>query len=364
MKLDDWNETLLTLPDPHILQTSEWAAQKKEVGWIAEPVVVYGDDGNPSAGALVLTRSLRLPLIGTRYSVCYVPRGPLLDWTDTSLRKKMIDTLESYCREKKAIFIKIDPEVDLGTGVPGSADDSRNQLGEELTEELVAKKWQYSAEQIQFRNTVMIDLSGTEETWLARMKQKTRYNIRLAQRSGVNIREGKESDLPRLYRMYAQTAHRDQFIIREEAYYLRLWGMFLEKGYAVPLIAEIDGEAVAAIVMFIFGRKAWYFYGMSTTTHREKMPNYLLQWEAMKKAKALGCESYDLWGAPDVFTGEDSMSGVFRFKEGLGGVVHRTIGAWDYSKNPILYSIYQQVLPWVLNLTRKIRAGKIRQEVE
>lgn len=276
----------------------------------------------------------------------------------------MIVTLETYCREKKAIFIKIDPEVDLGTGIPGSSDESENEPGIKLTEELAGNKWRYSSEQIQFKNTVMIDLKGAEETWLARMKQKTRYNIRLAERSGVKIREGTPADLPLLYRMYVETSHRDHFIIRDEDYYLRLWGMFLEKGYAVPLIAEVDGKAIAAIVMFLFGKKAWYFYGMSTNTHREKMPNYLLQWEAMKRAKALGCEIYDLWGAPDTFTGEDNMSGVYRFKEGLGGVLHRTIGAWDFPTKPILYAIYQHVLPWVLNLTRIIRAGKIRQEVE
>ncbi len=364
MKLENWNQILSALPNPHILQTSEWADIKKEVGWQAEPVLIFGDDGQPAAGALVLTRSLSLPVIGTRYSVCYVPRGPLLDWTNASLRKKILDTLEVFCLQKKAIFIKIDPEVDWGTGIPGSSCETENETGKKLTEELTEKKWQYSSEQIQFKNTVMIDLGGAEETWLARMKQKTRYNIRLAEKNGVQIREGKQKDLPLLYRMYAQTAHRDHFIIREESYYHRLWGMFLEEGYAVPLIAEVDGQAVAAIIMFVLGKRAWYFYGMSTTSHREKMPNYLLQWEAMKKAKALGCEVYDLWGAPDTFTGEDSMSGVYRFKEGLGGVLHRTIGAWDYPTKPFLYTIYQHVLPRVQNLTRKIRAGKIRQEVE
>jgi len=103
---------------------------------------------------------------------------------------------------------------------------------------------------------------------------------------------------------------------------------------------------------------------MSTNNQREKMPNYLLQWEAMGKAKSHGCDVYDLWGAPDSFDGKDSMSGVFRFKEGLGGVLHRTIGAWDYPLKPGLYFIYQKVLPRILCLTRWMRAGKIRQEVQ
>ncbi len=364
MSLTHWNDFLSKLPHPHILQTLEWAGQKKEIGWQAEPIMLTGDEDSPAAGALVLTRSIRLLGIGPRYSVCYVPRGPVLAWEDQSLRKKMLDAVEEFCRQKNAIFIKIDPEVSIGTGIPGSAEETTDVLGTAILAELTARKWRTSVEQIQFRNTVLIDLNGTEETWLARMKQKTRYNIRLAQRSGVTIRTGSKEDLPLLYRMYAQTANRDGFIIREERYYLRLWQKFIEKGYAIPLIAVVEGEPVAALVMFIFGKTAWYFYGMSSGNQREKMPNYLLQLEAMRVAKSHGCETYDLWGAPDDFDGQDRMSGVFRFKEGLGGVLQRGIGAWDFPNKPFLYFLYQQVLPRILNLTRRIRAGKIRQEVQ
>jgi len=291
-----------------------------------------------------------------------VPRGPVLDWNDTEQVRKILQAVESYCKLKKAIFIKIDPEVDLGTGIPGSTDEVKNTTGTNLQETLRDRGWNFSKEQVQFRNTVLIDLSGSEDTWLARMKQKTRYNIRLAERSGVTVRQARDEELPAIYQMYAQTAARDNFIIREENYYLRLWRQFILAGYAVPLIAEVEGEMVAALVMFLFGKKAWYFYGMSTNKQREKMPNYLLQWEAMKMAKSKGCEVYDLWGAPDEFDGTDSMAGVFRFKEGLGGVLHRTVGAWDYPNRRFLYIVYQQVLPRVLDITRWLRRGKIRQE--
>ena len=364
MTLEKWNDFLKSLPRPHILQTVEWSDQKKEFGWNAEPLIVNGEDGTPAAGALVLTRTIRPLGFGPRYSVCYVPRGPLLDWSSQDLRTRTIHAIETYCREKKAIFIKIDPEVDLGTGIPGSVEEKPDDTGISVTHELKSRNWRFSPEQIQFRNTVLIDLLGTEDLWLTRMKQKTRYNIRLAQRSGVSVREGNSEDLLMLYRMYAQTAARDNFIIREENYYLRLWLNFMDIGYAVPLIADVEGEPVAALIMFIFGKTAWYFYGMSTNNQREKMPNYLLQWEAMGKAKSHGCDVYDLWGAPDSFDGKDSMSGVFRFKEGLGGVLHRTIGAWDYPLKPGLYFIYQKVLPRILCLTRWMRAGKIRQEVQ
>ena len=144
--------------------------------------------------------------------------------------------------------------------------------------------WRFSEEQIQFRNTVTLDLEGDEEDWLARMKQKARYNLRLAQRKGVCVRGGRQ-DFHLLYRMYAETAVRDGFVIRAESYYLGVWNTFIQRGMCVPLLAEVEGEAVAGLVLFAFARKAWYLHGMSRESHREKMPNYLLQWEAMRSGK-------------------------------------------------------------------------------
>ena len=136
--------------------------------------------------------------------------------------------------------------------------------------------------------------------------------------------------------MYAETSVRDGFVIRDEGYYRTVWEIFMPKpissqspisnSFREPLIAEVDGEPVAAIFVFYFAGRAYYVYGMSRNAHREKMPTYLLQWEAMKRAKAKGCSVYDLWGAPDVFDESDSMWGVYRFKEGLGGKVVRTLG--------------------------------------
>ena len=109
------------------------------------------------------------------------------------------------------------------------------------------------------------------------------------------------------------------------------------------------------MVLFHFGPKAWYFYGMSTDVERNRMPTYLLQWEAMRWAKAHGYATYDFWGAPDVFSEADSMWGVYRFKEGWGGTVVRHIGAWDYVPNAALYTLYERVMPAVLGALRRAR---------
>jgi lipid II:glycine glycyltransferase (peptidoglycan interpeptide bridge formation enzyme) len=132
---------------------------------------------------------------------------------------------------------------------------------------------------------------------------------------------------------------------------------------ATPLIAFVDGAPVAAVIIFHFAGKAWYLYGMSRVKHRDKMPNYLLQWEAILRAKADGCAIYDFWGAPDQFIETDSMWGVYRFKEGYGGDVTRYIGAWDFPVNKPFYKLYTQLLPKLLNLMRQKGARRLQQSV-
>jgi peptidoglycan pentaglycine glycine transferase (the first glycine) len=208
-------------------------------------------------------------------------------------------------------------------------------------------------------------LSPSEDEMLARMKQKTRYNIRLAAKKGVTVRIGSMDDLPMLYKMYAETSVRDGFVIRDEGYYQTVWLTFMESKSPTcePLIAEVDGEPVAAIFVFNFAERAYYIYGMSREAPREKMPNHLLQWEAMRQAKAVGCRVYDLWGAPDEFDESDSMWGVFRFKDGLGGQVVRTLGAWDYTPKPFWYKMYSEIIPRVLDVMRSRGKVQTRQTI-
>jgi len=379
-----WNTLISTLPDPHFLQTYEWGQVKAAGGW--QPYyAVWTADGNchieqdctlfstlsslPLASCLILKRRAPAGLC-----LLYCPKGPLLDWSDAALRARVLDDLQAFARAQHAIFLKLDPDVVLAHGVPGADDETIDATGTAVHEELSRRGARFSDEQIQFRNTVLIDVVPSEDEMLARMKQKTRYNVRLAAKKGVTVRVGGPADWPMLYRMYAETAQRDGFIIREESYYNTVWRTFDQSSIAnpqssivnrqssiplaQPLIAEVEGEPVAAIFLFAFGGRASYVYGMSREAHREKMPTYLLQWEAMRWARARGCAVYDLWGAPDEFDETDSMWGVFRFKEGLGGQVARTLGAWDFAPNSFVYLLYTRLMPRLLDAMRLL--GRVR----
>jgi len=376
-----WNEIISKLPDPHFLQTYEWGQVKAKYGWAPYYAVWTADGkftvsqttenwsldtGNIVAAALILKRTaLR------RFSIFYAPKGPLMDWTNESLRKRVLDDLQSFAKKQGAIFLKLDPDVVLGRGVPASVDEVTENSGQAVMSDLRRRGWVESSDQIQFKNTVMVDLSASEEDILMRMKQKTRYNVRLAEKKGVTVRVGSVDDLPMLYKMYAETSVRDGFVIRDEEYYMTVWKLFMsgdtisnyQLPITIPFIAEVDNEPVAAIFLFTFAGRGYYVYGMSRDKHREKMPTYLLQWAAMKHSKAHGCQTYDLWGAPDVFDESDSMWGVYRFKEGLGGEVVRTLGAYDFAPSKFWYAMYSDVMPRVLNFMRSRGKEKTKQVV-
>jgi len=374
-----WNSIISNLPNPHFLQTYEWGLVKAKYGW-SPLYAVWDVDGrwgvgndlnllsafqSPVAAALILKRQILRNGFAARLSIFYSPKGPLLDWTNESLRNRVLNDLQSFAKKQGAIFLKMDPDVVLRTGVPDSEDETVDANGQLVMKELKRRGWEYASDQIQFKNTVLIDLNPTEAELLARMKQKTRYNIRLAEKKGVSLRVGTKEDLGALYKMYAETSVRDGFVIRDEAYYQTVWNLFMSSSEPTcePLIAEVNGEPVAAIFVFYFAGRAYYVYGMSRDRHREKMPTYLLQWEAKKRAKAKGYTTYDLWGAPDVFDESDSMWGVYRFKEGLGGKVVRTLGAWDFAPNPLWYKLYSEIIPRVLDVMRSRGKEKTKQSL-
>jgi lipid II:glycine glycyltransferase (peptidoglycan interpeptide bridge formation enzyme) len=358
-----WNDIIKNLPGAHLLQTREWSKIKSSLGWTAQPVLWEDKAGKCQAACLILKRQVVILPRFFSASILYAPKGPILDWSNPELVDQVLGDLKVIARSERSIFIKIDPDVICGTGVPGSDKEKIHEVGCDLREKLTHSGWTFSNDQIQFRNSVIIDLEKTDDQILANMKQKTRYNIHLAEKKGVMVRKGTLADTAMLYKMYAETSIRNGFIIRDRYYYEHVWQILYNAGMLEFLIATFDEQPIAGLVLFHFGKRAYYFYGMSIDRHRELMPTYLLQFEAIRTARALGCAIYDLWGAPDVFNDQDPMWGVYRFKEGLGGEVIRTIGAWDFPVKPSLYKLYTGLMPRFLAIMRRRGKINILQEV-
>jgi len=374
MDIITWNKIVTSFENSHFMQSWQWGETKERNGW--KPFYkIWGDEESPSAAALILQRTITFLGGLIKLRIQYSPKGPLIrDLADEGIVSIVFDELRMFARDQRAIFLKADPDIVIGVGVPGEEDFSNNDICPRIQNLLGTGGWVYSPDQIQFRNTVLVNLSQSEDSLLSNMKQKTRYNIRLSERKGVIIRDGTREDFNLLYRMYAETSMRDGFAIREIGYYQTLWEIFSRdwnphgnpnnrSGLDV-LIAEVEGIPTAAVVIIYFAGVAYYYNGMSLPIHRKLMPNYLLQWEAIKRAKNAGCKLYDLWGAPEIFNQRDTLWGVYRFKRGFGGYVQRSVGAYDYPVNAFIYNAYINILPKLLEISRMIGSKNTKKLME
>jgi lipid II:glycine glycyltransferase (peptidoglycan interpeptide bridge formation enzyme) len=350
----DWNRRLAVLPAAHILQSWEWGEFKRRTtGWTPERCAYIGPDGALLAAASILTRRIG-PL-----RVMYVSKGPVFHAVDTATVGPVLDHLQRLARQRRAIWLKIDPDIIAATGLPEGASghddhpDTPVPTGQAVIDLLRAHGWRFSPDQVQFRNTLTLDLTRSETDLLADMNQSTRRKLRQAEKAGVAVRStGREADLRTLYELYTVTGRRQGFAIRPWDYYRDLWTTMLGAGRALVLLAEAEGQILAGLILFHFGRTVWYFYGMSSNEQRDRQPAYALQWAAIRWAKAQGFQVYDWWGAPNDFSESDPMWGVYRFKEGFGGRIVRHIGAWDDAPFPPLYWLYAQAVPRIIGWLR------------
>ena len=312
----DWNDFLTGFPDSHLLQTSEWGDFKSNYGWMPERVI------SGESGAQILFRQLPLG-----YTIAYIPKGPV-----GVITPDLLAMIESACAKNNALVVYIEPDAWEEEFDPAP---------------LFASGYEQSSISIQPRQTATIALDGSEEEWLDRMKQKTRYNIRLAEKKDLIIRRSSEIDI--FNQLMKLTGERNEFGIHQDDYYRKAHKLFSQRDMCQLLIAYYQNNPLAALILFYKGNRAWYFYGASGNQERNRMPAYLLQFEAMKTAKEKGCEIYDLWGIPDFpeayleehFTSKnEGLWSVYRFKRGFGGSIKRSAGVFQKILKPIPYQLY------------------------
>ncbi len=351
---DAWHSLIRTLPQSHVLQTWDWGEfKRKTTGWQPQRYA-FELDGQIVAAASVLQRP-----IGP-FSFVYVPKGPLFRSLELTIVDAVLDALiKQYPR---AIWIKIDPDVIIATGLLTEQGNSTEQPyipqeeGLAFQARLQQKNWRFSSDQVQFRNTLILDLTLEEADLLAQMSQSTRRKIRQADKHAIHVREGTKADLRVLYELYVTTGQRQDFIVRPWEYYHLLWTSFLDAQLAQVFVAEHEGQILSGCVLFCFADRVWYFYGMSSNEHRHMQPNYALQWAAIRWAKANGYRVYDWWGAPNSFVEADPMWGVYRFKRGFGSTVVHTVGAWDYAPHAGVYWLYTRAVPRLRSLLRRAKS--------
>lgn len=245
------------------------------------------------------------PIRGGGKTVLYVPRGPAIAVPSIEVLGPLLDATRQVGAAQESIGLRLEPNVPEGDG---AWKDRLSSLGLHPT-------WPPS----QPRSSWVLNIAADEDVLLAGMKQKTRYNIRLAGRKGVTVSEGIDADLDAFYELYKETSRRDDFSIQEKEFYGEMFARFRAAGLFCMLLARLGDRLIAAVTLVRFGTTCWYVHGASSNEHRNLMATYLLQWEAIQRAKRWGCALYDFRAIPDRLREDQDMYGVYRFKEGFGG---------------------------------------------
>lgn len=321
----------------HFMQLPRWAVVKGCWGW--HGVLVYRD-GVIAAAMSVLIRPLPLGC-----SLLYAPRGPVCDRTDRGLWEELMAAVRCIAREKRAILLYLDPD---------EAD-----MNQEFRALMKCLKFREQTDvgfgNIQPQHVFRLDLRNKNEAEIfGAFSAKTRYNIRLAQRKGVAIREYcgviPESELDSFSDLMQTTGQRDHFLVRGTAYFRTLLDAL---GEDARLLMAYHGDIPIAGAIAVFcGIKAWYLYGASSNDHRNLMPNYLLQWTMIRRAMDRGCRVYDFRGVPGNVSEDHPLYGLYRFKKGFSGTFTTFTGLFVHSFLPMSGIIVEKLI----RLRRRLRS--------
>ena len=343
--LDAFQEYIRHSEYGDVLQTPAWARLKSASGW--RPHFLSVEDDGGLAGACV---ALERRLLKSPFTLLYCPRGPVLDWSNPLVFPVLAGELIALARERRAVLIKIDPPVSAAS----------NAARDVLTRKGFRAVQSGGFGGVQPRCVMKLDISLGAEAAYESFKPKWRYNIRLAQKKGVVVREGGGSEIDLFYDILLETARRDHFLVRGREYFHTMWRELERDGLIRLFLAEYEGRPISGALMYVMGEQAWYTYGASSNEHRNVMPNHIMQWAMIRAAAAAGCAIYDFRGVSCSIEGleDDHLKGLNRFKAGFNAEFVEYVGEYDYPVSKGLYFCWTQLAPLVMKLLKRPTAAQ------
>jgi lipid II:glycine glycyltransferase (peptidoglycan interpeptide bridge formation enzyme) len=337
----EWDGWLRDSPGGgHFLQSYEWGEFKKRTGWKPVRVVLERHGEVVGVGQFLVYNTAPIPGL-----LMYCAKGPWLPWHDEEAVRAFFEGVRDIARYRGAHTIKIEPEV-----------SEQHKDVKVILDELGFEKARYD---LNLKTTLVVDLSRPEEDLLMKMKGKTRYNVRLASKKGVEVIEPEfEKGWETFYGWMKATSERKEgYLLRRSREYLHdVMRDMYDAGQGRLFFAVHEGRPLAGMYVFTFAKKYWYMYGASSEKQRNLKPNYLLQWEIMRWAKERGITHYDMVGVPKLEDLDESSSlwSVYKFKEGFGGEIADSLGCLDlpvrqmraaawHSFEPIYYRLYYKL---------------------
>jgi serine/alanine adding enzyme len=316
-----WDELVAANPGGgQFLQTRAWGEFKRRWGWT--PTFWLAQASGRDVAVLFLRRG-----VAGFGDLWYAPKGPGI-----ARAGDLVEVLADRERLRGAFLVKVEPEVEESAADPHAWH---------------AAGLHKSKGDVQMsRATIVVDLDRDEDTLLASFKPKTRYNIRLAARRGVEVTSVPMNDanIDVMYSLMAATQDRARFVLRGARYFRQYWELQAASGQGQLFFASWRGEILAGLYAIHLGDRAWYKDGGSTRLHSELMAPHLLQWEVMRWLRQRGVHRYDLVAVPpsSQLTEQHPLYGIYRFKSGFSGRITDFVGTWDLPLRPRAYAAWQR----------------------
>ena len=312
----------------HVIQSWEWGEFRKKSG--LDLVRLGHFEGNRMVKAYQLTFH-PVPMLGK--NIGYFPKGPLPD-------EAMIKALSDIGKVKNAVYIKIEPNVIAGNRM-SNIGSQMQKLGLKPSKKSLFTKYNF-----------LIDLTKSEDQLLAALQQKTRYNIGVAQKKGVEVYSSTSDEDFEIYlKLYFETTKRQRYFGHTPAYHKLVWQTLKGAKMARVIIAKYEGKPLVAWMLLNFGDTLYYPYGGSSMEYKEVMASNLVAWEAIRLGRKMGLKIFDMWGAlgPDAKE-SDPWYGFHRFKAGYGPIHVEYIGTYDLVLSFQFYDILNLAdrLRWIL----------------
>lgn len=338
-----WDEFVENHSLASIHQFSKWGHFQAKIPARGKYWIIVLEENTKIIGGSMIIRHT-LP---KGYCWFYSARGPLLDYESSNIKAQLQEiykALSPLASQENAIFYRIDPP--LSTNPWGRLTNSyKNHLG------------------FQPEHTLILDLNLSEKDILAQMKQKGRYNIRLAEKKDLKIIESDpknsqqfEQDIETFYSILHETTARDKFHGHEKSFYENLIKILYPN--AKLYLAQHKGQTIAGIIVTFFQKTAIYYYGASSNNHRNLMAPYLLQWHAILEGKSKGYKNYDFLGIAPEKAKNHPWKGVTDFKKKFGGTLHSYISPRDLPFQKTSYFLYR-IYKWIKGQSTSILITKM-----
>ena len=324
-------------------QSPEWAKVKSN--WKNEVVLAEDKNGKIIGAVSVLIR--KIPIFG---NIMYSSRGPTCDIHDVAVMKQLTDGIKELSKKYNAIVYKAEPDI-------LSSDEEYRKIVTNLGYRIKDNAKNFR-EEIQPRYVFRLDIKGkTEDEIFAEFHSKTRYNVRLATRKGVVVKEGTREDLKEFHKIMVETGARDGFIIRPLSYFEKMYDE-LAPNHMKLLMAYYEGKPISGVIPIFYGNKTWYLYGASSNEHRNLMPNYLLQWNMIKYSIEQKKDMYDFRGVVGVVDESHPQYGLYRFKQGFNAEFTEFIGELYINYKPFtnkMFKISEKLYKKLAGIKTKIK---------